>query len=359
MGILETLGTGQGYLKAGFLGFPKSGKTWTAMLLACGVREFFGLDGPIAMYDTEGGSEYIAEEIRRRTGMPPLGLRSRKFDDLMEIGRECETSKISVLLVDSITHPWRELCDSYLKQVNERRKEKKLPAQLRLEFQDWNKIKPKWATWTDFYLNSRLHIVLCGRAGYEYDMEERDDESGKKDLVKTGIKMKTEGEFGFEPSLLVQMERIQLREDGRLTPGFTHHATIIGDRFNAIDGAEADNPGFDFFKPHVAMLKAGVHAPIATGAQSDFGLDADGDDGATRERKLRVILAEKIQAAMVLRWPGQTAKEKQAKARVLNEAFGTTSWTEVETRLSAEDLRRGLEMIQNNYAAAAPTEEVA
>ena len=40
--------------------------------------------------------------------------------------------------------------------------------------------------------------MIAGRAGYDYDYEQREDGTGK-DLVKTGIKMKTEGEFGFEP----------------------------------------------------------------------------------------------------------------------------------------------------------------
>ena len=34
-----------------------------------------------------------------------------------------------------------------------------------------------------------------------------DEESGKKNLEKTGIKMKAKGELGYEPSLLVLMER--------------------------------------------------------------------------------------------------------------------------------------------------------
>ena len=51
---LQSLGKGQGYLKAGFLGFPKSGKTFTSFRLAFGVRKHFGLKGRIAMFDTEG-----------------------------------------------------------------------------------------------------------------------------------------------------------------------------------------------------------------------------------------------------------------------------------------------------------------
>lgn len=341
------MGAGQGFLKAGFLGFPKSGKTWTAALLAIGTRERFGLTGPIAMFDTEGGSEYIASTlIKPKTGTELVGMRSRVLDDLIALTKECESGGVSVLLVDSVTHVWRETCDAYLKQRNEALVRSKKSPQRRLEFQDWNPIKAKWALWTDLYLNSKLHIVICGRAGFEYDYEEREDGSGK-DLVKTGVKMKTEGEFGFEPSLLVEMERVQRMDGKDLGKGFVHRATVIGDRFNAIDGRQQDNPDFSFFAPHVACLTPGAHAPIATEAKSDFGIDTEGNAEFNRERQLRVILCEKIQAAITEKWPGQSAADKQRKVAVLKEAFGTTSWTEVETRVSLAKLREGLTHIEN------------
>ena len=347
MSLLQAMGAGQGFLKAGFLGFPKSGKTWTAALLAIGTREKFGLGGPIAMFDTEGGSEYIAKSlVKPRTGAELVGLRSRALDDLIELTREAESGGISVLLVDSVTHVWRETCDAYLLQVNAARARANRAPQRRLEFQDWNPIKAKWSVWTDLYLNSKLHIVIAGRAGFEYDYEEREDGSGK-DLVKTGVKMKTEGEFGFEPSLLVEMERVQRTDGKEIGKGFVHRATVIGDRFNAIDGKSQDDPDFSFFAPHVNCLTPGAHAPIATEAKSDFGIDPEGNAEFNRERQLRVILCEKIQAAITERWPGQSTADKQRKVAILKDAFGTTSWTEVETRVSLAKLREGLTHIEN------------
>jgi hypothetical protein len=345
MSFLNTMGGGQGHLKGGFLGFPKSGKTWTSALLAIGVRKQFGLDGPIAMFDTEGGGEYIAHSlIKPQTGLDLVGYRSRVLDDLIGMAREAESSGVAVLLVDSVTHLWRETCDAYLKQVNEVRTRSGRAPQRRLEFQDWNPIKQKWAVWTDLYLNSRLHIIICGRAGFEYDYEDRED--GGKDLIKTGIKMKTESEFGFEPSLLVEMERVQARDGGKLGKGFSHRATVLGDRFGVIDGQQQDDPTFDFFRPHVDCLTPGAHAPIDTAARSDFGIGEDGTNDFDRERKLRVIVCEKVQAALTERWPGQSTAEKKAKVAALKEAFGTPSWTEVETRIKLLELKAGLERIE-------------
>jgi hypothetical protein len=203
-----------------------------------------------------------------------------------------------------------------------------MKPRLRLEFQDWNILKPYWAKWTDFYLNSKLHIIICGRAGYEWDFSAPDEETGKRELMKTGIKMKTEGEFGFEPSLLVEMEREQ-KFSGKTE--IIHRATVIGDRFGIVDGQQMDNPDFNFFLPHLQKLKPGTHAPVDVALKTDTGVDMEGQDEYSRERKQREIKCEEIQGELVRMWPGQTVAEKKAKLEVIELAFGTRSWAKVET----------------------------
>lgn len=346
MGLLQPLGTGQGYLKAGLLGDPKSGKTWTAMLLALGVRKFFENKAPIAFFDTEGGSEYIAESVRKETGQDLLGIKAQSFADMMETGREAEREGVAALLVDSITHPWRELCESHLAQINAARKAKRLGPRYKLEFQDWSILKAKWAEWTNFYLNSKLHIIVCGREGGVFEFE-RNEESGKNELVKTGVKMKTENEFGFEPSLLCRMEREQILGD---RPRIIRRVTVLGDRFNVLDGKQCDNPTFEFFLPHIQLLKIGAHTPIDMDLKTDTGADEFGDSEWQRARKEATIVCEKIQGELVSIWPGQTAKEKKFKADAMERFFHTRSWTEIETRLPLDRLKAGLESLRQ-YAS--------
>jgi hypothetical protein len=198
----------------------------------------------------------------------------------------------------------------------------------KLEFQHWGPIKAKWNEWTDFYLNSKLHIIICGRAGFEYDFEEKDD--GKKELIKTGVKMKTESEFGFEPSLLIEMERAHGQDKDRML----HRATIVGDRFHELDGKSCDNPTFKFFEPHVARLTAGAHNPIDTTLKTSTGLDNDGTDSWEREKRQRTIFCEEVMALLTRHYPSQSADDKKAKAALINEAFGTGSWTKVENMRS-------------------------
>jgi hypothetical protein len=340
--LLQEASAVPAYLKAGFLGFNKSGKTWTAMLLAIGTRKLFEMDGPIAFFDTEGGCDYVAPIIERETGKKMLRVKSRLFDDLLETGKECEQNNISVLIVDSITHVWREIMNAYLAKLNEMLIAKGKQPRNRFTLQDIMKIKEIWARWPDYYLNAPFHIIICGRAGFEWDMVEN-DETGMKELTKTGVKMKVESEFGFEPSLLVEMERIQnINGNG---PKLVRRATILGDRFGVIDAKVCDNPTFEFFLPHVELLKAGEHSPVKTETGSQPDVDESGDTEWSREKKSRVILCEEIQGLLVERWPGQTADAKKAKADMIFKLFNTRSWTKVES-MPSDDLREGLDRLR-------------
>ncbi len=348
---LVPLGQGTGYAKVGILGFASGGKTWTAALIALGIRKHFGLKGPIAMYDTESGCDYIAPLIREHGAGELIGTRSRSFDDLMSTARACVAQGVSVLIADSMTHVWREVLAAFKLRRNEARaRVQKDPLDF-ISFEDWAVIKPKWYEWTDFYLTSPLHIVICGRAGYEWDHEENED--GKRELVKTGIKMKTEGELAFEPSLLIEMQRVQEKDrNDRLTGKFVHQATILKDRFGKIDGAVGDDPDYEFFKPHMDMLTPGAHAPVDTRAKTRFALDESGRSVRRAEAKERTILMEEVQGLLVSHFPGQAAAEKKAKADLLEEHFGTRSWTAIEQRTPAE-VRRGLHSLREKLEEGA------
>lgn len=327
MGLLGELGKGQGYLRAGLLGFQSSGKTHTAMLIALGLRKHFGLKGRIAMFDTEGGSEYINDRVVQATGQSLLGIKSQTFDHLLSAGSECLVSNVDILIVDSVTHIWRELCESYLVQVNKYRAKKNLSPRTKLEFQDWGPIKSKWAEWTMFFLNKPLHMIICGRAGFEYD-QEVNEETGKKELIKTGTKMKTEAEFGFEPSLLIEMERLEV-PDGKGGYKVVHRATINKDRFDVMDGKVCDDPTFEFFLPHVSRLKPGSHVPILND-HTEMTVDEQGRGEWERLKLRRQKAWEEIENGLALVYPASTGKDKQAKLLIYQALLGTVSETKMQ-----------------------------
>jgi hypothetical protein len=340
--------SGGSYLKAGLLGFAKSGKTHTAIELAMGTRAHFKLEGPIAMYDTEAGSDYWDARVRKATGRDMLVVKSRSLSDLIAASNECIKVGVSVLVVDSVTHVWREVCDAYLAELQSAARKKNWREPDRLEFQDWSRIKAKWSAWPDLYLTAPLHIIVCGRAGYEYDFET--NERGKKELIKTGVKMKVEAEFGFEPSLLVEMSRDWTRDD---PPRMVNTATIIGDRFDRMNGKSCDHPTFEFFKPFVELLAPSNHAPVDTTVKTAFGLDETRADDWKREKDRREILAEKIEAALTMAgFDGKTNDEKKTRAEILTKYWGSTSRKEISEKTPSATLSAGLRRFELDHGLA-------
>jgi hypothetical protein len=175
---------------------------------------------------------------------------------------------------------------------------------------------------------------------------EMNEETEKRELIKTGTKMKTESEFGFEPSLLVEMERIP--NPGGLRRAIQRQATVIGDRFGILDGKTFVNPKWKDFEPHVRLLKPGVHSPIDVDSKTDLGIDDSGDAEYNRERKTRTILIEEVQGVFQNYVAGQSVDEKMRRAELLQTAFGTRAPTAL-TNIPIEKLREGLAYLRQHF----------
>lgn len=121
------------YLKGGFLGFEGSGKTFSAALLLVGMHKFAKWDCPIAMYDTEGGSDYLTE-LFEAAGIEFNVVKSKSLVDLNAAIKEAHKDKYP-LLADSLTHPYLELTRSYLRKNGNRKF---------IAMQDWQAIKDTW-----------------------------------------------------------------------------------------------------------------------------------------------------------------------------------------------------------------------
>lgn len=341
---LTAMGTGVAFAKIGIQGFGGSGKTYTATEIAIGLHKKFRVKTSIAFYDTETGAAYVAPRVKRETGLDLLGRRGRTLGDAIDFVKLCVEQKVLVCIVDSVTHLWKEVCTSYLKQLNEQRMKNGKGILKNIPFADWGAIKNKWEKFTNAYLNSPMHMIICGRAGYEWDFEE--DETGKKQLVKTGIKMKAEGEFNYEPSLLLEMERVQTGMDSKSRHGISRTCTVLKDRFGVIDGQSFENPTFESFKPHMDLLIPGSSNIVDTERQTDMEISEDGDAKYYREKKTKAIVLEEISGELVAGFPGQSAPEKRAKAEVLMKIFRTYSWTAVEC-MPIATLREGKSYIPN------------
>jgi hypothetical protein len=308
----------------------------------------------LAYLDTEGAVGYLSEQIRAKpedggTGLAPVGARTRNVEDAIRLIQWAEQGNASVVVVDSVSHLWKNLTDGWLIDVNAARKRKRQTELARLPFSAWGPLKAKWGEFMDTFLNSKVHVILCGRAAFEYDHTE--NEAGETELRKSGVKISAEKETGYESSLLVEMERVQSRGSDMQAKEIIHRAVVLGDRFNAMDGAAANDPGFDFFLPHIQRLDPKAHATIDTQSHPSV-VNEEGEAREAARRREREIALEEIEHELVLRWPGQTKDEKLAKAQIVERVFGTGSWKAV-TGMDIDRLRAGLDLIRETPTTAA------
>lgn len=316
------------YFKAGFMGEAGSGKTHTASIVMIGLIKFLrerkieGSDRPIFVLDTEQGSAWI-KPLFDEAGIELFVLKTRAFKDLVPALREAEKSA-SGLFVDSVTHFWEDLQASYMTKK----------SRTHLEFQDWAVLKRMWREFSDAYVNSNLHCVLCGRLGFEYEQVE--NERGKKQIEKSGVKMAAEKNLGYEPNILVWMER----DLDLASKTMARTATVLKDRSRRLDGRQFPNPTFATFLPHIEFLALGGKHESVDPDRNSGDIIPD-DDAPTSDIKSirRGIVLDEIEALLVEHYPSQSAEHKKAKADLIKKYFHTTSWTEISKLMPLVDLQ--------------------
>jgi hypothetical protein len=328
--LLQAAQPESAFLKLGIYGDAGSGKTFTSALVAVGLSKLLKSSKPVGFVDTETGSDYVLD-LFSREGVGLVRTKTRAFADLLTVLDESKDA-LDVLIIDSITHFWNELVAAYKKQH-------------KLQFmtlKHWDPLKQTWKEYTDRFINSRLHIIVAGRSADKWD-EVEDPNDGAKELKKVGTKMRVESQFAYEPSLLVEMKTIQLSP--RFGERLVRSAFVMKDRFNIMDGHRFYNPTFDNFMPHISRLNLGGDHKAFEEGRDSTGLFERNDLG---ERKAiqKDILLEKIQNEIKKLYPGQTKDDQLAKITLLQELFGTNSWTEVSTFFSNDKLAEGLNQLQ-------------
>lgn len=322
------------HLKAGIFGFAGSGKTYTSAKIAIGLWKMLnkatGYNKPVFFVDSETGSSYV-KKLFDEAGVPVMGIQTRAFVTLMAAMKEAVAGG-NILLIDSISHFWQEIMRAYLKKNN----------LTKLRLRDFVPLKEEWSAFPTLYLNSPIHIIMAGRAGYDWGEEDDDEEAGKKKLVKTGTKMKAEGDLGYEPTLLIEMEHVH--SDSSIGSTFINRAFVIKDKFDVLKGKSFDMPRFEDFAPHIQMLNIGGTPPTIDTETSSADMMVS-HQGVAKRLKERDILMENLQEEMPLRFNNRTDAGKKAGAEFLRGAFGTLSWTEIGG-MSNEKISEGLEKLK-------------
>lgn len=324
----------QAKAKIGIYGGTGSGKTFTAALIAIGLYKHIKAKKPVFFLDTETGSDFVLPMFKKE-GIKLQTAKTRAFPDLLEGVRQAEREG-SILLADSITHFWDDFIKGYLKKT----------GQKFVEIWDWKPLKQTWQEFTDLFVNSDVHFIMCGRAASVYETaEEVKDGKVKKTAVKVGTKMRTESEGGYEPSLLLEMEKVFEGDEGN--GKYLRVCHVVKDRFNIIDSKDFKNPTFENFLPHINLLNlSGTQLGIDTARTSEGVFDGFGNSDRDRRVKRRAILCEELTGLLLHYVPGQGAKEKDVRQEIVFKRLGTRSWKAVEEDWTAVPLEKLEELMK-------------
>lgn len=350
------------HAKVGCFGGAGSGKTTFLSEMAIALSKEHHNSAPVAFFATEPGVDYVIPMFERE-GVKLYVERSKAFKDLLNTVRDAQKMGCCALIVDSITHVWMEIVDAFCRERGISRP----------EFQHWRVIKGNWQEWANQYVNAPLHMLVAGRAGFEYEYE--DGENGKKELVKGDSKMKAEGEFGYEADLLVeltsQMDKQEVRRNRKSGSGFKpkpegkrmiHYALVRKSRVWDLNGKEfgwpdktSYEPGdyktvSECFKPFLNFLSIGESAgPVVDNSRTSDSMFSGGNgDGAYyRQKQQRTILLENLEETMKLLWPGTSEAAKKMKIKVAELLFGTRSWTEIQERVAFDILEVGVHALRD------------
>lgn len=334
MGLFKKAEMQTAYLKMSLYGGAGSGKTFTSSQIAIGLAKHIEKATkklpPVLFLDTEKGSDWIIPMFSA-AGIELQTAKTRAFVDLKQAVTEAQASG-AILLIDSATHFWRELCNT----AQEQKRKYKKDANARLEMPDWNRLKSTWEEFTTSYLNAKAHIIVCGRAGSVYEFHEN-EETHKKEMIEVGTKMAAEKNFAYEPSLLVEMFADQVKGNAKRKKKVINRALVLKDRAHILNGLEFQEPKFDHFLPHIKRLNIGGEDQGIDDTRNSAALFPKDERSDTRYD--RDILIEEIQSVMLSHFPSTAAHDKQAKAGLLQTFFGTKSWTEVEKKMPVNELR--------------------
>jgi len=310
---------GNKFVKASFGGFAGSGKTRTAAEFIVGTYKAMRLEKPILFIDNEKGSRFLIPFFKNHD----IAVRVKDtvhLADVLTAMRLLNEGQIDYLFADSLTKVWYQFCKDY-----KNRNHKKF-----LTLPDWGKIIPEWQhKFSDKYVELEGNFVFTGRGGYTYDLT-INEENGKKEFAKSGIKMKLAGETPFEPDLNVWMEMEQELVNGKLNQWRT--AQILKDRSSLIDGCLFANPKYQDFKPFMDYL-LNVEIGEVSGPTDDTNLVPE--EFSTNRNKKKILL-ENIYGTIENKYPGTAKANKEAKSNLKKQVFDTFSDTEIESKPIAQ-----------------------
>ena len=344
-------------LKAAFFGSGGSGKTITAMLLAVGLSKEQHNSAPIAFVDPEGVEEFVAP-ICAAESVPLVVLRGRTFVEMRDGLAEAEQIGCCAYVVDHYDGVFRELTEAQKVKLN--LIGRKLPYAHREE------LIRVWDAWVRAFRSSPLACIFTGRLAWEWGDSETED--GEVEKIKLGTKMRGDSDAGYEPNLLIEMERLENFTRNKVSKKkqgeISHVMRILKDRRMILNGRSFSFKDLNAYQAgdYQAVYKAlaphlgsGSLLPIERrdipSASSESIFSPVSGESAYAERQRRITVAcEDFQATSRVLWPGETEKAKACRQAAIEAIYQTRSWSAVESK-TADAVEAGMALLRACEAA--------
>jgi len=339
------------FIKASFGGFAGSGKTRTASEFMAGAYKHLKCKKPVLIIDNEKGSRFLVpffENLKIETYVKD----TFELADVLQAFEILNSGEIDFLFIDSLSKVWYK----YVRDYRANNPDKKGNPKPFMTLQDWGKIIPSWQEkFSDRFVELNGNCVFTGRGGFTYEMEEN-QETHKKEFVKSGVKMKMAGETPFEPDLNIWMDICQDVKNNK--PIVWREALILKDRSNQIDGKMFKNPTYKDFKPVVDYLVSVPKGEVA-GKTSDENLAPSEDNSGYQERDNRNLELENVKSLFIIQKFSTSTDDKALKHNILRKFFGTYNWLEIEKQPYSQirESRIALETFFDNWAFEENREE--
>jgi KaiC/GvpD/RAD55 family RecA-like ATPase len=206
------------YLRCALFGPSGSGKTMTGLRMAKGISDKMGV--PYAVIDTESRS---ASKYADRFDFEVDNLKNKTIDHYLASMEEAKKAGYKVLLIDSLTHAWKELTEE-VDRIAQSSKSKN-------NFTPWAQVSPKQERLIKAILNYPGHVIATMRSKTEWVIGTGKD--GKIAPEKVGLAPVQGKGIEYEFDLLIEFDQ--------------HHvATVTKDRTGKFQDEAIEKPGEDF-----------------------------------------------------------------------------------------------------------------
>ncbi|GHU97948.1 hypothetical protein FACS189483_05240 [Spirochaetia bacterium] len=221
------------YLRCALFGPSGSGKTMTALRMAKGIAEKMGVR--YAVIDTEARS---ASKYADRYKFVVDNLENKTVDGYIKAMHEAYDAGYKVLVIDSLSHAWRELTDE-VDRITQASNSKN-------SFLSWAKVNPKQKRLVEAILHFPGHIIATMRSKTEWIVGE--GKGGKTAPEKLGLAPEQGKGIEYEFDLLVELNQ-------------QHQAIVTKDRTGKFQDETIDKPGEEFGAALFDWLASGNAIP--------------------------------------------------------------------------------------------------